>query len=82
MAKMVEFWGGLKKEGEWWRRSAMRKKPALRRALEALRESSWGMGVPSWIEFLESEERIAEDMAMIPRPIAAATYSGNQHQRE
>jgi len=29
---------------EWWRRSTMRKKPALQRALEALRESSWGYG--------------------------------------
>jgi len=44
MVKMVEFWGALKKEGEWWRRSTMRKKPALQRALEALRESSWRYG--------------------------------------
>ena len=29
---------------EWWRRSTMRKKPALQRALEALRASSWGYG--------------------------------------
>jgi len=73
MAKMVEFWGGLKKEGEWWRRSAMRRKPALRRALEALRERSWGMCEASWVVFLGSDERIAEDMAMIPRPTEAAT---------
>jgi len=44
MVKMVEFWGALKKEGDWWRRSTMRKKPALQRALEALRESSWRYG--------------------------------------
>lgn len=56
MAKMVEFWGGLKNEGEWWRRSAMRRNPALRRALEALSERSWGMGLASWVEFLESDE--------------------------
>lgn len=82
IAKMVEFWGGLKKEGEWWRRSAIRRKPALRRALEALREISWCMGMASWLEFLDSDERIAEDMAIIPRAIEAAMYSGNQHQRE
>lgn len=71
MAKMVEFCGGLKNEGEWWRRSAMTVKPALRRALEALSEMSWGMG-GSWGGFLLEVERIAEEMAMIPRAIEAA----------
>ena len=58
------------RERSWWRRSAITMKPALRRALEALSEMSWGMG-GSWGGFLLEVERIAEEMAMIPRAIEA-----------
>lgn len=82
IAKMVEFWGGLKNAGEWWRRSAMTMNPAFRRAMEAFIARSWCIGAESWCVFLLELECKAEEMAMIASVTDAAVYSGNQHQRE